>query len=181
MEPHRGIFACNRRSAPSEYQAVTSDRAEAACPSGGVYSLSVLYTALSASFPITKLDLPYLISTQFILRRRERDQNPLGHLERIERHVDISNEALAVFVRFWLTSTPALPDGALAAAQTKAASDTRVSLRRSSGAWPEDANCQTKSAMILMASGVQSRDRLGDEQRATGEEFCAPDIYVPYA
>ena len=41
------------------------------------------------------------------------------HLERIERHVDISNEALAVFVRFWLTSTPALPEAGLAAAQTK--------------------------------------------------------------
>jgi len=41
------------------------------------------------------------------------------HLERIERHVDISNEALAVFVRFWLTSTPALPDAGLAAAQIK--------------------------------------------------------------
>jgi predicted transcriptional regulator len=41
------------------------------------------------------------------------------HLERIERHVDISNEALAVFVRFWLTSTPALPDTGLAAAQSK--------------------------------------------------------------
>ena len=41
------------------------------------------------------------------------------HLERIERHVGISNEALAVFVRFWLTSTPSLPDAALAAAQTK--------------------------------------------------------------
>jgi hypothetical protein len=40
-------------------------------------------------------------------------------MEQIERHVMISNEALAVFVRFWLTSTPALPDTALAAAQTK--------------------------------------------------------------
>jgi len=40
-------------------------------------------------------------------------------MELIERHVTISNEALAVFVRFWLTSTPALPDAALAAAQTK--------------------------------------------------------------
>ena len=40
-------------------------------------------------------------------------------MERIERHVTISNEALAVFVRFWLTSTPQLPDSALAAAQTK--------------------------------------------------------------
>ena len=41
------------------------------------------------------------------------------HLERIERHVDISNEALAVFVRFWLTSTPTLPDSSVAAAQAK--------------------------------------------------------------
>ena len=40
-------------------------------------------------------------------------------IERLERHVTISNEALAVFVRFWLTSTPPLPDAALAAAQIK--------------------------------------------------------------
>jgi hypothetical protein len=37
----------------------------------------------------------------------------------IERHVTISNEAIAVFVRFWLTSTPPLPDTAVAAAQIK--------------------------------------------------------------
>ena len=40
-------------------------------------------------------------------------------LERMERRVTISNESLAVFVRFWLTSTPPLPDAALAAAQGK--------------------------------------------------------------
>jgi predicted transcriptional regulator len=40
-------------------------------------------------------------------------------IERLERHVTISNEALAVFVRFWLTSTPSLPHTALAAAQAK--------------------------------------------------------------
>lgn len=40
-------------------------------------------------------------------------------MELIERHVTISNEALAVFVRFWLTSTPPLPDTALAAVQAK--------------------------------------------------------------
>ena len=33
-------------------------------------------------------------------------------LERVERHVAISNEAIALFVRFWLTSTPPLPDAA---------------------------------------------------------------------
>jgi predicted transcriptional regulator len=40
-------------------------------------------------------------------------------MERLERHVAISNEALALFVRFWLTSTPPLPDAAQPAAQIK--------------------------------------------------------------
>src|ERR1700676_3019729 len=40
-------------------------------------------------------------------------------VDRLERHVTISNEALALFVRFWLTVTPPLPDTAQTAAQTK--------------------------------------------------------------
>lgn len=40
-------------------------------------------------------------------------------IERLERHVKISNEAIALFVRFWLTSTPPLPDSAQTAAQVK--------------------------------------------------------------
>src|SRR5271154_3493287 len=40
-------------------------------------------------------------------------------IERLERHVTITNEALALFVRFWLTATPPLPDTAQNAAQTK--------------------------------------------------------------
>jgi hypothetical protein len=36
--------------------------------------------------------------------------------ERLERHVGISNDVLAVFGRFWLISTPPLPDTALASA-----------------------------------------------------------------
>src|SRR5262245_51307478 len=40
-------------------------------------------------------------------------------VERLERHVTITNEALALFVRFWLTATPPLPDTAHAAAQAK--------------------------------------------------------------
>ena len=40
-------------------------------------------------------------------------------LERLERHVTISNETLALFVRFWLTHTPPLPDTTQAAAQSK--------------------------------------------------------------
>ena len=37
-------------------------------------------------------------------------------LERLEWHVELSNEAFAIFVRFWLTSNAPLPDEAMRAA-----------------------------------------------------------------
>lgn len=40
-------------------------------------------------------------------------------VERLERHTTVSNEALALFVRFWLTATPPLPEAAQPAAQAK--------------------------------------------------------------
>ncbi len=40
-------------------------------------------------------------------------------VERLERHIIISGEALALFVRFWLTVTPPLPDATQPAAQAK--------------------------------------------------------------
>jgi len=43
----------------------------------------------------------------------------IRQVERLERHVTISNEALALFVRFWLTATPPLPDTAQPGAQAK--------------------------------------------------------------
>jgi predicted transcriptional regulator len=39
--------------------------------------------------------------------------------ERLERHVTIGNEAVALFVRFWLASTPPVPEAMQAAAQAK--------------------------------------------------------------
>jgi hypothetical protein len=41
-------------------------------------------------------------------------------MTRIERDVGISVETLAVFVRFWLTTTPSLPEPAAQAARAKA-------------------------------------------------------------
>lgn len=38
-------------------------------------------------------------------------------LDRLEWHVDLGGEALALFVRHWLTNTAPLPDAALPAAQ----------------------------------------------------------------
>jgi hypothetical protein len=59
-------------------------------------------------------------------------------IERLERDVGISVEALALFVRFWLTATPALPEQAQAAARAKGAErydgvvEVRISQKRDS-------------------------------------------------
>jgi hypothetical protein len=39
--------------------------------------------------------------------------------ERLERDLSIAVEALALFIKFWLTVTPPLPESAQAAAQAK--------------------------------------------------------------
>jgi len=41
------------------------------------------------------------------------------NIQRLERDVGIANEAFALFVRFWLTSTAPLPESAHAAAHAK--------------------------------------------------------------
>jgi hypothetical protein len=40
-------------------------------------------------------------------------------IERLERDQEITGEALALFIRYWLTSTPPLPDDLREAAQAK--------------------------------------------------------------
>lgn len=42
------------------------------------------------------------------------------HLQRLERDLGISVEMLAIFIRFWLASTPQLPDAAQAASRARA-------------------------------------------------------------
>lgn len=42
------------------------------------------------------------------------------HLQRLERDLGIAVEMLAIFIRFWLASTPQLPDAAQAATRAKA-------------------------------------------------------------
>lgn len=49
-------------------------------------------------------------------RRLDRIVRQMGNLEHA---VEVGNEALALFVRFWLTANPPLPDGSGAAAQAK--------------------------------------------------------------
>lgn len=40
-------------------------------------------------------------------------------MENLEHAVEVGNEALALFVRFWLTANPPLPESARAAAQAQ--------------------------------------------------------------
>ena len=51
-----------------------------------------------------------------LTRRLERLNRPV---ERVERDLNIFIEALALYIRAWLTATPPLPPGAEAAAQAK--------------------------------------------------------------
>lgn len=39
-------------------------------------------------------------------------------LDKLDYHVEVGNEAIALFVRFWLGMTPSMPDEATAAAKT---------------------------------------------------------------
>lgn len=39
--------------------------------------------------------------------------------DRLEFQIEVTNEALALFVRFWLNANPPMPDAALAAAQAQ--------------------------------------------------------------
>lgn len=41
------------------------------------------------------------------------------HLGRLDQQTEITTEALALFVRFWLTATPPLPDSGLPAVQAQ--------------------------------------------------------------
>nr|WP_214652361.1 CopG family transcriptional regulator [Novosphingobium jiangmenense] len=43
----------------------------------------------------------------------------LRKLEELDHSVEVGNEALALFVRFWLTATPQVPDHAAPSAQAK--------------------------------------------------------------
>jgi hypothetical protein len=43
----------------------------------------------------------------------------LRKIEQLNHSVEIGNEALALFVRFWLVANPPLPDATIVAAQAK--------------------------------------------------------------
>lgn len=66
------------------------------------------------------------------------------HLERIERHLGISNEALAVFVRFWLTSTPHCQTPHWPPLRPKAGNAMMGSSRRSGDGSRADASSLTR-------------------------------------
>ena len=65
-------------------------------------------------------------------------------MERIERHVTISNEALAVFVRFWLTARRPCRTPRLRPPRPKGASATKDSSKHLGGGWRAAASLPTR-------------------------------------
>ena len=59
-------------------------------------------------------------------------------VERLERHLTISNEALALFVRFWLTVTRHCLIRRSRPPRPRAVSATKALSRRSAGGWRKD-------------------------------------------
>ena len=77
-------------------------------------SRSLVAEAAIASFLSPDADERQEAATAKRLDRIDRN------IQRLERDVGIANEAFAIFVRFWLASTPSLPETAQAAARAKA-------------------------------------------------------------
>ena len=65
-------------------------------------------------------------------------------VQRLERNTGLSTEALALFVRFWLSVTPPLPDEDQAAAQVKGRKRYEGLSRRSVVASPAARACSTR-------------------------------------
>ncbi len=68
------------------------------------------------------------------------------HIGRLDRQTEITTEALALFVRFWLTANPPLPDVGLAAAQAQGKE-------------------RYESFVKALARRLEGRSRLGDFNR----------------
>ncbi|MEJ6010770.1 hypothetical protein [Novosphingobium aquae] len=52
-------------------------------------------------------------------RSEEFKQEAVRQLDKLEYRAELNSEALALFVRFWLTANPPLPDAARASAQAQ--------------------------------------------------------------
>ena len=74
-------------------------------------------------------------------------------VERLERHVTISNEALALFVRFWLTAMSPVPDSALPAAQAKGRKELF-------------ANYRLRIAGVIRDYGMSEREQVPADSRS---------------
>ena len=82
-------------------------------------------------------------------------------VERLERHVTISNEALALFVRFWLTTTPPLPDTAQPAAQAKGRERYEGFVEALGGGWRRGRPWPQEISQDVDAARTGQSDRCG--------------------
>ena len=76
-------------------------------------------------------------------------------VDRVERDLEFSVEALALYIRAWLTATPPLPDGAQAAAQAKGRERYESFIEALGEGWRRDnaflGRCRRTARKIRMA------------------------------
>jgi hypothetical protein len=80
-------------------------------------------------------------------------------IERLERHVTISNEALALFVRFWLTSTPPFPIPPKRRRRRRAGSATTASSKPWVDDWREGGRSPMRSAATFILQRRKAMQR----------------------
>ncbi|MGL3822778.1 CopG family transcriptional regulator [Sphingopyxis sp. R3-92] len=90
-------------------------------------------------------------------------------LDRLLWHVDLSNETVALFVRFWLTSTPPSPDAGSKGAQATGAKRYRsfvdsLSRRMEDGPRLKDELSEDYPAALEEKGGIARRDQSPSEK-----------------
>ncbi|SFJ35491.1 hypothetical protein SAMN05216525_12320 [Bradyrhizobium sp. Gha] len=81
-------------------------------------------------------------------------------IARLERDIGISVETLALFVRFWLATTPPLPEPAAKAARAQGGRGGTISLRRSGDGLVKGRSCDRKSRKIFRRASRREDSRL---------------------
>jgi hypothetical protein len=101
---------------------------------------------------------------------------------RLERELWIAAETLALFIRFWLTVTPPLPEGAQVVAQAKGVSASIPSCRRRGDDWRRAKRSPPQLGDFRLAiprlrdrtltGGISSRRNRSGSAAASGATIC---------
>lgn len=105
----------------------------------------------------------------------------VGTLERLERNDGVTLETIGLFIRFWLTATPALPEQSSPRRAPRALNATIALSKLLDGACPVDRACLGKSVSDPMKREVLIRHntKLAPPDRPATSFFCCVRLRSP--